>query len=337
MLYKRFPPYIAIFGLVTLIVTGVIQMVNVYYKNKLVADVKINRKDINFKKIKIIISSGIWNSVTRVGNILSEGLDLLITNLFLGSVEMGILAIVKTIPSMIGSAINSLVSIFMPNMTKLYAEGKIEELSSYIKKSMKIIGCFLNIPIVCIIVLGDVLFLLWFPAQNSGLLQILSVITISQWIVVGPVSIMHNVFTVINKIKTNSILICITGLLNVVLVYALLKTTSFGLFVVVSISCLLSIIRNLAYTLPFSAKYLGVKWSTFFPEIFRAFIATLICSLVGYIVKFVLAPNSWFLLILSGIVVCILSFVVNFFVLFTKDQRKYIFKKINIIRKEDNI
>lgn len=335
VLYKVFPPYVAIFGLVTFLVTGFTQMLNVYYKYKLIPKIKLKISNMKLKSVKTLISAGIWNSITRIGNVLSEGLDLLVTNLFLGPELMGILAIVKTIPNMISSALSNLVNIFMPGMTKLYAEEKREELVKYIKKSMKYVGIFLNIPIICIIVLGNVLFKLWYPTQDSILLQILSIITISQWIIIGPASIMHNVFTVINKIKVNSILICITGFLNIIVVYFLLKYTNLGIFAVTTVSCIFSILRNLIYTLPYSAKYLGIKWYSFFPEILRSMLSIVINVIICYAVKIIINPTTWTSLIITGFIVCIITFIVNIVVVFEKKDLLYLIQKIT--KKGENV
>ncbi len=337
LLYKLFPPYVSIFGLITLLSTAFIQLLNIYYKNKLIPEIELKNAKVEYKKIKTLISSGIWNSITRIGNILSEGLDLLLANLYIGPEEMGILAIVKTIPSMVGSALNSLVSVFMPNMTKLYAEDKKENFIVYIKKAMKIVGMFLNLPIICIIVLGDVLFSLWFPTQNSILLQILSIISISQWIIIGPISIMHNVFTVVNKIKVNAILVCITGLLNMLTVYILLNVTSYGLYIITGVSCIYSILRNLLYTLPFGAKSIGAMWDTFFPEIGRSLLAVIINVLVGYGIRMIIRPDSWIGLIICGCMVCIVGLIINVFIIFSNEEKMAIHKKVINIIKADNI
>lgn len=336
--YKFLPPYIAIFGLATLIATSFIQLLTVYYKKKLIPEISLKNGKIKLNKLKILISSGIWNSITRIGNILSTGLDLLITNLFIGASEMGILAIVRTIPDLISSILANLTNIFMPNMTKLYAEEKKEEFVNYVKKSMKIVGIFLNIPILCVIVLGDVLFKLWFPNQDSTLLQILSIISISPWIIIGPVSVMHNIFTVVNKIKVNSILVCITGLLNVVVVYFLLQNTTLGLFAVTMMSSIFSILRNLLYTLPFGAKAIGTKWYTFFPQIGRSLLAIIINIAIAYGIRMLIMPNSWISLIICGIVTCIIGITINLFVIFTKSERKSAYSQINakIIKMREN-
>lgn len=331
VVYIIFPPYIAFVGLAMLLATAFIQGCNLYYKNKLISDIKIGKFE--FKKIKILFVSGIWNSITRIGTILSEGLDLLITNLFLDPVSMGILAIVKIIPNVIGSVLNNLVTIFMPSMLKVYAQDTKEKLKKTIKEAMRFVGIFLNIPIICLIVLGDVLFSLWFPTQDANLLLILSIISISHWIVIGPASIIHNVFTVINKIKINSILVCITGVINVLIVYILLKTTNLGIYAVVGVSTFLSIIRNLIYTLPFGAKYLEFDWKVFFPEIFKSLISVIINVVIGYIIKFIFVPSTWFELLLVGVLLCIISFVINCLVSFTKEEIKNLLNKFKNLRR----
>lgn len=325
ILYIYFPPYVAFVGLATLLATTFIQSCGLFFKKKLIPEIKIGK--LQWSKVKVLIASGIWNSITRIGNILSEGLDLFITNLWLSAEAMGILAIVKIIPNIISSVLNNLVTIFMPSMTKTYAQESKEEFIKLIKKAMNFVGIFLNIPIVCIIVLGDILFKLWFPTQDAIILQVLSVISISQWIVVGPVSIMHNIFTVINKIKTNSILVCITGFLNVLLVFILLKYTNLGLYAVVGISCLLSILRNLLYTLPFSAKYIGSKWWTFFPEIVKAIISVMINTVLGLLMKTIINPNGWLTLFISGIVLCFVVVIINCIIFLDKDTKKNILTK----------
>lgn len=326
LLYLKFPPYVAFIGLTTFIASAFIQTASLYYKNKLIPEIKIGKCDL--KKIKTLLMSGLWNSITRIGNILSDGLDLLITNLFLDATSMGILAIVKTIPNIISNVLNSLVSIFMPSMTKVYATGTSKEFTKETKKAMNFVGIFLNLPIICLIVLGDVLFTLWFPTQDATLLHVLSILAISHWIVIGPVSIVHNVFTVINKIKVNSILVCITGLLNVGIVYVLLKTTSLGLYAIVAVSTSLSIIRNLFYTLIYGAKYIGEKWWTFFPEIFKSLLSIGIDLAIGITLKQIINPASWMDLIIVAAILCLISFVVNCLVSVSNEDKKMYFSKI---------
>ena len=245
---------------------------------------------------------------------------------------MGILAIAKTIPNMINGILNTMIATFMPNLTELYAKEKTDELVISIKQSMKIIGMIINIPIAILIAYGDILFSLWFPTQDAELLQVLSIITIFPWAVMGQATIIHNIFTVLNKIKVNSLLVCFTGLLNVLVVFILLKTTSLGLFAVAGVSTIFSIIRNMCYTVPFGAIYIGKKWNTFFPEIIKSIGSVCVISIIGYILKIFIVKYSWLSLIEFSIITAIIGFMFNYNIVLNKEDRKLIknifFKKI---------
>ncbi len=319
-------------GIVTFIVTCFTQIMNIYFTKKMIPELKIKKKYFNLNKVKEMISSGIWNTITRLGSLLSEGLDLLITNICINATEMGILAIAKTIPNMINGILNTMIATFMPNLTELYAKEKTDELVSSIKQSMKIIGMIINIPIAILIAYGNILFSLWFPTQDAELLQVLSIITIFPWAVMGQATIIHNIFTVLNKIKVNSLLVCFTGLLNVLVVFILLKTTSLGLFAVAGVSTIFSIIRNMCYTVPFGAIYIGKKWNTFFTEIIKSIGSVCVISIIGYILKIFIVKYSWLSLIEFSIITAIIGFMFNYNIVLNKEDRKLIknifFKKI---------
>lgn len=328
LLFSSFKPYIAYIGAVSVLVSCLIQSVNIYYKKKLIPELKISKKYYQFKKVKELIYSGIWNTITRLGSLLSEGLDLLITNILIGTTDMGILAIAKMIPNMINSILNTMISAFLPNMTELYAQDKKVEMVNAIKQSMKIIGMIINIPIAGLIAYGDVLFSLWLPTQDAGLLQILSIMTIFPWAIMGQATIIHNVFTVLNKIKMNSMLVCLTGLLNVLIVFILLKTTTLGIFAVVGVSSILSIIRNMAYTVPFGAIYLECKWYTFFPEIIKAVLSVTTVSIAGYVLKTLIPEYSWLNLFIFVGITTLFGLVFNYMLVLDKSDRIFLYDGI---------
>lgn len=333
ILFSACTPYVAYIGGVTFFITVFLQSCNIYYKKKLIPELKIKRSFFQWEKVKQLIFSGIWNTVTRMGVLLQEGLDLLITNLMISAADMGVLAIAKTIPNLINNILNAMISTFMPNLTELYATSQFEELKKDIKQSMKIIGMIINIPIALLIGFGDTLFSLWFPTQDARLLQILSVLTVLPWAVMGPATIIHNIFTVVNKIKVNAVLVCITGVLSVAIVYILLSTTSLGLFAVAGVSSILSVIRNLAYTVPFGAIYIHCPWYTYFPEIGKSVLAILFISAVSYVLKGFIGTPSWIMLILFGAAAGIIGLLFNYFIVLNREDRSVIIAKLRNIKK----
>ncbi|MFI3236468.1 MAG: MATE family efflux transporter [Lachnospiraceae bacterium] len=324
VLYTQFAPYITYMGIATLICTIITIVFNLFYRKQLIPELVIKYRYFNKDCVKILLSSGIWNVINRLGGILSEGLDLLITNLFISATSMGTLAIAKSIPGMITSVLNSLIGSFMPNLTQLYAEGEEKKTVENVKQSMKIIGMIINIPIALLVGYGTCIYRLWVPSQDAELIHILSVFTILPWAVMGQATVIHNVLTVVNKVKTNAILVCITGLLNVITVYFLLKYTNGGIYVVAGVSSLYNIMRNLCYTVPFGAIYLNAKWYTFFPDILKSVSSVITISLIGTVISNHIMLDHWFILILVMCMTGGMGLVGNYFIVLGKSDRAYV-------------
>lgn len=322
-------PSISYVALSILVITSFIQIANLHWKRILLPDLKINFQYFRMQKVIELISSGFWNSITRLGSILSEGLDLLIANLMISAIGMGILSIAKIVPSLINMILNSMISTFLPNMTELYAHQKRDELILSIRQSMKIIGMIISIPIALLIAFGDILFTVWFPTQDAKLIQTLSILTILPWAFIGQTTIIYNIFTIVNKIKLNSLLVTFTGFLNVLIVLFLLNTTNLGLFAVAGVSSVLSVFRNLFFTVPFGAKYIDAPWYTFYPDIIKSVLSVSIISIVGVFLKTQINSYTWINLIFLSIVLAVIGIVFNFLLILEKSDRKYISEKIS--------
>ncbi len=327
-LFKNFRPYVAYTAIVMLIVTIFTQLCNIHFKNKLIPDLKIGVKHFSLAKVKQLIFSGIWNSVSRLGLILSEGLDLLISNLLIGSEAMGVLAIAKTIPNMISNILNSMIGTFLPNLTELYARDNIPEMVKEIKYSMNVIGLIINIPIGILIGMGGNIFSLWLPGQNASYIHLLAVLTVIPWAIIGQATIIGNVFTIINKIKISSLLVSVTGLLNVFVVFIMLKTTQLGLVAVAGVSSVMIMLRELLYTVPYGAIYLGCGRFTFFREVINSIVSVAAISAISMIVKRSMPWLSWKYLILAVAITAVLGFIFNFLFILNKETRALLAKTI---------
>ncbi len=320
-LFSTFTTHIAYVGFAVLTVNLFSQGNNLLQKGRLLPDLKIRASYFKLEKIKQLIAAGIWNSITKIGSILQNGLDLLITNLMISPSDMGILAISKTVPTFISRLLVTLASSFIPNMTELYARNEREQLKKSVKQAMKIIGILIDLPIALLIAFGDVFFQLWVPTQDAKLLQILSILALTPFVVMGPATIIHNIFTVINKIKVNSLLVCITGFLNVFTVYVLLKNTEGGLYVVAGVSSLYSILRNVLYTVPFGAIYIKCPWHTFFPEIGKSILSVTIISVISLGLKRLMPETTWLWFLLTACLAGAIGLALNFYLVLNAEDR----------------
>lgn len=326
-LFGTLDTHIAYVGVVALMVNLFTQGNNLLQKSRLLPELKIKSVYFKLEKIKQLVAAGIWNSITKIGSILQDGLDLLVTNLMISPSDMGVLAISKTIPTFISRLLVTLGSSFIPNMTELYAKGEREQLKRNIKQAMKIIGMLIDLPIALLIAFGDVFFQLWVPTQDAKLLQILSILALTPFVVMGPANIIHSTFTVINRIKVNSLLICITGFLNVFTVYILLKNTGGGLFVVAGVSSIYSILRNVLYTVPFGAIYIKCPWYTFFPEIGKSILSVVVISSISLGLKSLMPETTWFWFLLAACFAGMIGFALNFYLVLDTEDRALCLEK----------
>lgn len=328
-LFYCFVPSVSYIGITTFVAAVYILITNIYYTKKLLPEVKINKRYFDYKAILELLSSGVWNTVVRLGQLLLDGLDLLLANLYLGAAAMGTLALAKTVPLFITTTMGVFAGVFMPQFTILFAQNDHDGLIISVKKSMKIMSVILSLPISLLVVFGDIFYSLWVPNEDSTYLQILSIITVATTIIAGSINCIYNIFTVTNKLKANALWVIASGFLNIILVLMLLETTSYGLYIVAGVSTIISIIRNLAFTVPYGAKYLNVRWTTFYPEILKSILCVIVVTMLGLLLRYFINVESWFGLLLSCGLIGLLGLVSNCLLILNKNERMNI---INVVK-----
>ncbi|MEA5007117.1 MATE family efflux transporter [Clostridium tyrobutyricum] len=322
-------PNIAFVGLASCICSVVTLFIYIVLTRKLVPSLKLKTHYFDLKIIMQLLSSGIWNTITRLSQILSDGLDLLISNLWVSTFAMGQLSIAKTIPSLMSSLISTVVSVFSPQLTIYYAKNDIKGLVEELKLSMKMTSFFSNIPFCFIVIFGDLFFKLWMPSQNIFMLQRLAVLSIQAVVVSGAITGLNNVFVVTNNLKINSLFWICVSFLDVAIVFILLNTTNFGVYAVAGVSTTVGIFANLIFVPLYACKCLNIEWYTFYPQIFRYTGTTFFMIGILYLLKKIIYfPNTWIYLIVIGIISTIIGVLINFFILLNNSERKYLVNKI---------
>ena len=334
--YTFFPKYIWYIGLASILQNIYTSFTNYQYTKKLTPELHIKREFLKREKINNVLSSGIWNSINRLGSVLLESLDLLIANIFIGSAEMGILSVAKTIPSMITNLIGTTIGVFMPTLTIDYANSDKKALVKNMKMSMKITGLFTCVPIAVLVILGEAFYSLWQPTLNSRKLQILAVLTVSGVLISGCFNVIFNIFTVANKVKLPALIQVGTGALNTVIVLIIVNISDLGIYAVAGVSSILCIIKNLLIIVPYGCKCIDIKSTTFYPPLIRCLASTAVTIGIGLIIIRYINIQNWFIMILSAIVFVIIGLLSYLIICTNKEERQYmlnIFKKI--IRKKE--
>ncbi len=323
-------------GLATFISGVYVIFVNMYYTKKLMPMVKIKRKYFDFSKIKELVSSGVWNSVSQLGNVLSTGLDLLITNLFVGADPMGIVAISKTIPTYIQSLFVTVANVFAPQLTISFAKDDNEGMKSQLLFAMKLMGLFASIPVSFIVVFGKAFYQLWTPTKDAKILVMLTIVTVLEYPISLIVYPLENIFATLNKVKSLSIITIITALCSCGSVFILLQFTDnvyLKMLIVVGVSTFFNIIKNGIVVPIYCSRFLNIKFGCFGKIILKSIISTVIMTLIIYAFGLFFTADSWIKLIFAALLVAIFGFMLNFvFILSRNDKEaflKIILKKLH--------
>lgn len=327
--------YIAISGAVSGIY---VLCTNLYFFRKLLPEIKLRLVYFRVRRLWELISSGIWNSITKLSQILSSGLDLLVTNFFINPVAMGYLAVAKTIPGIMAGLNTAIASSFVPSLMQHYARGEIQTMKIAAKTSVKFMALFVTLPSAVLLVYGTEFFRLWVPSQPGELINMLSILTLINSCVTGPMQPLYQIFTITNKVRQSSLVIIVYGFLSILVTLICLSVTDLGLYAVAGVSLVGSLIVSLSYHLPFSAIYIGLPWHTFFPEIGKSVLALVTACIVGVGIKLILPEaDSWLLWFISVVVMCMLAFAFNICIVLNVEERRsllqILMRKLHISRK----
>jgi len=242
---------------------------------------------------------------------------------------MGILSIAKIIPNLIIQIAATVDMSFSANLTIAYTdvdrEKKVDESLDF---AMKCSNILISIPIMIMCIYGENFYRLWVPSMNAHELSILSILTCMSFIPFAGTEVLYNVFTTTNKLKVNSLSVVIGGILNLLIVIFLLKTTNLGLIAVTGVSSIISILRNLLITVPYTAKILNLKWWTFYKDVMISLLCCLINGSICYFMQKLILPNNWLGMVLSVGCASCLCLIAIFLILFDKGDRKQLIMKI---------
>ena len=329
-LFAWLPPSVSLVGIASLVGAFVGSSVKLLYKSTLLPELKARIEDFSWSSIKTLISSGIWNTISSMGNILTSGMDLLVANIFVGPKAMGILAVAKVMPGFISTLNFTIAHVFTPSLIIDYAHSDTKQIVHTITQSAKLISVVCTIPLAFLFVYGVEFYKLWQPTQDAWILFVLSTITIFGRVFFSGMQPLFSVFTVVNKVKENSLVTIVNGLLIIVVTLLLVKYTSLGVYAVAGVSVVFCFIKNVVFVIPYSAKYLGLNKYLFFETLRPSVYCTVILCLIGYLMRFIFGANTWSQLFLAAIIFTIIGFVATTFIVLSSKERSSLLNKLHI-------
>lgn len=273
-------PQVWYVGIATLSTALVVFIGSYLIKKHYLSGFKVEKQFFDINSIKTLTSNGIWNSLNNVGNVLNSGLDLLITNLMLTTVGMGQISIAKTISTLIGSLYGVLGQPFQPEMLKRYTANETNELLHIFTEAMRVSGLVTNIVIAGFISVGEIFLELWIPGEDNKIIYILAILALLPSVSEGCVQPLYYIYTLTVKNKIPCIITIIGGAVNVVSMFVLIKYTKLGVFAVLITTAVVMNIINFVTNPLYMCHVLGVKWNTFYKQIWRSVLSCVIATVV---------------------------------------------------------
>ncbi len=305
---------------------------NIFYSHKLLPDLHASISNFSFRAIWELISSGIWNSITKLGQILLDGLDLLLSNIFVNGVMTGNVSIAKTIPMLYTSALAIISDSFTPRFLELYAKGNIQDLIREIRSSISVLSMITGICLSLLIVYAQDFYSLWLPDLDSVMLRNITYCSVGTVLISGCIYSLYSVFSITNKLMANSLVILITGVLSAVTTFLCLKFTNLGVYAIVGVSSIFGMIRNLAFTPIYAARCLDKPFWTFYPVIFKNLLNTVILIAIYSGVRYLLPVESWSNLIANGVINLLIGVVVTYTLVLNRDEKQKVLTLVKIKR-----
>lgn len=329
--FRFFQPYLFYVGAASVISTSLMGAANAGFTKMLLPGIRISMGNFRWKKVKELVSLGAWNSVTRLGQMLLDGLDTMIANIFIDPEAMTTLSLAKLIPTTLSGLMGTMVGVFAPSITIAYAKGDKKELMDTLKSSNRIMIFMMSIPIAFVTAYGDKFFQLWIyykTPEEIKQVYYLTVLSMGVLFVSASIQVLYQVFIITKKIQLNSIVIVVSGVLTTAAVFVLLETTNLGLYAIAGVSVVVGLIRNMVFTPIYAAKCLEVKWTTFYGDIFMGLASVGIITAAAMLSKLILPMGSWITFFVSGAFMGCVALVLNFFIVLRKTERQMVLDKV---------
>ena len=330
-MYRFFAARVFYIGIGLLVQSLILVAANLMIHTKYTPDLLIRRACYSIKAVKRLVVDGIWTSLNTLGETLNTGLDLLVCNLLLTPLDMGHLAIAKTVSGIFSSLFVLVGQAFQPIFLKSYASGDMKTLEKELKFSMKLSGMFSNIAYAGFLILGLVFYTLWIPDQNYQLVYELSVIENMLIIGTGTMFPLYYIYFLTVKKKFPTIVTIIGGLANVASMYMFIRFFGTGVHTVVWTTSVIMFVINFVTNPLYMAHVLNLPWFTFYPNIVRNTLSLAVIILVFKGLSLVYMPGSWITLATCAAFYVCIGAVLHVLVTFDRQEKERI---LNAMKKK---
>lgn len=277
---------------------------------RLTPEIRLERGCFEWARIVTLVKSGVWNLVSRLSDTLSQGLDLLLANMFIGAALTGTLAISRNVPFVLLGLFSSVASAFAPMLVRRYAEGSHSQFMAQVGKATMVTGLMAAAPVACIVAFGADFYSLWVPGQDASLLKWLTILGVANMVFAMPLEVLWQVFTTTDRLKWPTLFQLAFGIAvfaTMAVGCVVLENPLHRIVVVAGSRAGWGIVRSLTFLPLFGAHAASVPRRTFYAPVAKCVAVCLVSVLAGLGVNCLFPANSWLILAAKCSVVCVVS------------------------------
>lgn len=332
LLFSVAMPHMWYYSAAALVASILFLSVQIWITKRVTPEYRVRLRCFSAARIKEIVKSGIWTSVQSVNNFLLTGLDLWVSNIFVGAYQMGVFSVAKTVPNALLSMSGNFANLFYPKCAEYYAKGKKESLAGQFTLAMKFTAGVMLVPLMGLVAFGFHFYTLWLPfrtPEELDLIQVLAVLTIIALISSALVEPLYYANTLANRLKGSVLITLGFSVLVIVIEFSLLVFTNLNkLYVIASVSSVVMSVRHCVVQPGYAARILSLPLGTFYKTLVREIFGLGVVLITFSVLAAVLPFSSWLEFCLSCCVAAVVGYAELLLVLLNGKERSTVFRMI---------
>jgi membrane protein EpsK len=261
--------------------------------------------------------------LVQIGGLLFLGIDLLIVNRMLGPDAGGRYAVALQWSALLRSLASTVASAFTPSIFALYAGGNTLALVNYARRTVKLLGIFIALPIGLLAGFGHPILNLWLGADYASLAPLLALLVIPLCVNLA-IMPLFGIVLAKDAMKQPGIIQLIAGALNLALAVVLCGPAGWGMYGVAAAGAIVLTAKNFLYLPLFTAWLVKRPWFTFYREMGGIVMATGLVGIAALLLSRQFALSSWTRMILAtGAVTLVYGAFVWLIALDMEDRRTF--------------
>ena len=149
--------------------------------------------------------------------------------------------------------------------------------------------------------------------------------------------ILTNLNIAMNKVKKPALFTLFIGFINILLALISIKVFDMDYTCIPIISSLLQLVWAGIFLPIYSSKEMKVSYNTFYPPLFKALIASVICFLLTVFIKSFFIISNWYTFISIGVLIGLISLVIFALIELGPNKLKYYYTELKSkLQKKNN-